>query len=125
MNRPRPIEVETAAVTQRAAGMQAAVLNASGYVTARRRATVSSKITGKVVEVNVEEGMAIREGQVLARLDDSQFRASLALAEAQAEAARRNVRESEVRLAEARLALDACPITEAALFLRDEMPCAT
>jgi HlyD family secretion protein len=105
-NRPRPAEVETAAVTQRAAGTQAAVLNASGYVTARRRATVSSKITGKVLEVNVEEGMAIREGQVLARLDDSQYRASLALAEAQAEAARRNVRESEVRLDESRLALD-------------------
>jgi RND family efflux transporter MFP subunit len=105
-SRPRPLEVETAAVTQRAAGVQAAVLNASGYVTARRRATVSSKITGKVVEVNVEEGMAIREGQVLARLDDAQFRAALALAEAQAEAARRNVRESEVRLAEARLALE-------------------
>ena len=105
-NRPRPVEVETVAVTQRAAGVQASVLNASGYVTARRRATVSSKITGKVTEVNVEEGMAIREGQVLARLDDSQFRASLNLAEAQAEAARRNVRESEVRLAEARLALD-------------------
>jgi len=50
--------------------------------------------------------MAIREGQVLARLDDSQFRAALALAEAQADAARRNVRESEVRLAEARLALE-------------------
>ena len=77
------------------------MLNASGYVTARRRATVSSKITGKVVEVNVEEGMAIKEGQVLARLDDAQFRASLALAMAQAEAARRNVRESEVRLVEA------------------------
>jgi RND family efflux transporter MFP subunit len=106
VNRPRPLEVETAAVTQRAAGVQASVLNASGYVTARRRATVSSKITGKVIEVNVEEGMAIREGQVLARLDDSQFRAALALAEAQAEAARRNVRESEVRLVEARLALD-------------------
>jgi hypothetical protein len=59
--------VETVAVGQRAAGVQASVLNASGYVTARRRAIVSSKITGKVVEVNVEEGMAIREGQVLAR----------------------------------------------------------
>lgn len=106
VNRPRPVEVETAVVTQRAAGVQASVLNASGYVTARRRATVSSKITGKVTEVNVEEGMAIREGQVLARLDDSQFRAALALAEAQAEAARRNVRESEVRLAEARLTLE-------------------
>jgi len=104
-SRPRPVEVETAAVAQRAAGAQASVLNASGYVTARRRATVSSKITGKVMEINVEEGMAIREGQVLARLDDSQFKAALALAEAQAESARRSVRESEVRLAEARLVL--------------------
>jgi RND family efflux transporter MFP subunit len=104
--RPRPVEVETAAVTQRGAGVQASVLNASGYVTARRRATVSSKITGKVVAVNVEEGMAVKEGQILARLDDVQFRAALALAESQAEAARRSVRESEVRLQEARLALD-------------------
>ena len=103
--RERPIEVEVATVSERAAGTQAVVLNASGYVTARRRATVSSKITGKVVEVNVEEGMAVKEGQVLARLDDATFRASLSLAEAQAEAARRNVRESEVRLAEAKLAL--------------------
>ena len=68
--RERPVEVEAATVTVRAAGTQAAVLNATGYVTARRRATVSSKITGKVVEVNVEEGMAVKEGQILARLDD-------------------------------------------------------
>lgn len=105
-NRPRPVEVETAAVVQRAAGVQASVLNATGYVTARRRATVSSKITGKVLQVSVEEGMRVSAGQVLARLDDAQFRASLALAEAQAEAARRNVRESEVRLAESRLSLE-------------------
>jgi RND family efflux transporter MFP subunit len=103
--RDRPIAVETATVTQRAAGAQASVLNASGYVTARRRATVSSKITGKVVEVNVEEGMAVREGQVLARLDDATAKAALALAEAQAEAARGAVRESTVRLAEARVTL--------------------
>ncbi len=105
MNRERPIEVEVATVSERAAGTQASVLNASGYVTARRRATVSSKVTGKVVEVNVEEGMAVREGQVLARLDDSTVRAGLALAQAQAEAARGNMRESEVRLAEARVTL--------------------
>ncbi len=104
-NRPRPIQVQVAAVTARAAGTQASVLNASGYVTARRRATVSSKVTGKVVEVNVEEGMAVREGQVLARLDDTTARAQLALAEAQAEAARRAVAENEVRLAEAKLTL--------------------
>jgi RND family efflux transporter MFP subunit len=101
--RERPIQVETVAVLERAAGTQAAVLNASGYVTARRRATVASKITGKLVEVNVEEGMAVREGQVLARLDDATLRATLALAEAQAEAARRGVRENEVRLNEAKL----------------------
>jgi RND family efflux transporter MFP subunit len=103
--RERPVEVETAAVSERAAGTQAAVLNASGYVVARRRATVSSKITGKVVEVNVEEGMAVREGQVLARLDDATFKAGLGLAQAQAEAARRAVKENEVRLAEAKLSL--------------------
>jgi RND family efflux transporter MFP subunit len=103
--RERPVEVEVATVSERAAGTQAVVLNASGYVTARRRATVSSKITGKVIEVNVEEGMAVREGQVLARLDDATSRATLALAEAQAEAARRAARENEVRLAEAKLTL--------------------
>jgi HlyD family secretion protein len=100
-----PVEVEVATVSQRAAGQQASVLNASGYVTARRRATVSSKVTGKVVEVNVEEGMAVREGQVLARLDDSTVRAGLELARAQLEASRRAVPESEVRLDEARLVL--------------------
>jgi len=105
ITRERPIEVEVAMVSERAAGTQATVLNASGYVTARRRATVSSKVTGKLIEVNVEEGMAVRQGQVLARLDDSTARAALALVEAQAEAARGNMRESEVRLAEARVTL--------------------
>jgi len=104
--RERPIQVETATVTQRQAGTQASVLNATGYVTARRRATVSSKITGKVILVNVEEGMAVREGQILARLDDTTQRAAVALAEAQAEAARRNVTESEVRLTEAKINLE-------------------
>jgi RND family efflux transporter MFP subunit len=102
--RERPLEVQVATVAVRAAGIQAAVLNASGYVTARRRATVSSKITGKVVEVDVEEGKNVVQGQVLARLDDSTPKAALALAEAQAEAARRGLRENEVRLDQARLA---------------------
>jgi RND family efflux transporter MFP subunit len=99
--RERPIEVEVATVTVRAVGAQASVLNASGYVTARRRATVSSKVTGRIVDVNVEEGMAVREGQVLARLDDASVRATMALVKAQLEAARRAIPESEVRLAEA------------------------
>jgi RND family efflux transporter MFP subunit len=104
-NRPRPVEVEVASVTERAAGAQASVLNASGYVTARRRATVSSKVTGKVIEVNVEEGMAVREGQVLARLDDSTLQAALRLYRAQLEAAKQQIPESEVRLQQARIQL--------------------
>lgn len=102
LTRERPVEVEVATVSERAAGTQASVLNASGYVTARRRATVSSKVTGKVIEVNVEEGMAVREGQVLARLDDSTLQAALKLYRAQLEAAKRQIPESEVRLEQAR-----------------------
>ncbi|MDH4063583.1 MAG: efflux RND transporter periplasmic adaptor subunit [Acidobacteriota bacterium] len=106
VTRERPLEVEVATVSTRAAGTQASVLNASGYVTARRRATVSSKVTGKVVEVNVEEGMAVREGQVLARLDDATVRATLELTRAQLDAARRAVPEVEVRLAESERTLE-------------------
>ena len=105
LNRERPVEVEVAAVTERAAGTQASVLNASGYVTARRRATVSSKVTGKVTEINVEEGMEVRQGQVLARLDDSTLQAALRLYRAQLEAAKRQLPESEVRLEQARVML--------------------
>jgi RND family efflux transporter MFP subunit len=78
-----------------------AVLNASGYVTARRRATVSSKVTGKVVDIFVEEGKAVKKGQVLARLDDSQMRAGLNVARAQLTAARSAAAEDEARLREA------------------------
>jgi HlyD family secretion protein len=103
--RPRAIEVETALVQEAAGGGggPAAVLNASGYVTARRQATVSSKVTGKVEEVLVEEGMKVEAGQVLARLDDSQARLGLALTEAQLDASRKAVAETEALLREARL----------------------
>ena len=105
MNRERPVEIEVAGVTERAAGTQASVLTGKGYVTARRRATVSSKVTGKVIEVNVEEGMAVRQGQVLARLDDSTLQAALGLYRAQLEASKRQIPESQVRLEQARVQL--------------------
>ena len=82
-----------------------AVLNASGYVTARRRATVSSKVTGKVIDVLVEEGHAVKAGQVLAHLDDTQARAALAYAEAQLAAARKSAAEDEAKLQQAELTL--------------------
>ncbi|MEW6643396.1 MAG: efflux RND transporter periplasmic adaptor subunit [Pseudomonadota bacterium] len=61
-------------------------LAASGYVVARRRATVAAEITGKVIEVLVEEGMVVEAGQVTARLDSVLAEKDLALAQSRAEA---------------------------------------
>ncbi len=95
--------VRVAPVERTAAGAagSATVLDASGYVTARLQATVSSKITGKIVEVRVEEGMEVEQGQLLARLDDSTPRREVALAEAELAAARRALAETEVLAADA------------------------
>lgn len=65
------------------------ILDASGYVVARRRATVSSKVTGKVMKVFIEEGMYVEEGQLLAQLDDSTMRADLNYSRSQLNEARR------------------------------------
>jgi RND family efflux transporter MFP subunit len=96
------IEVRTAVAREVQGGPSGTVLNASGYVTARRYATVSSEITGKVTEVLIEEGMQVETGQVLARLDDSNIRASHDLAVAQLEAARISRRETRALQKEAR-----------------------
>ncbi len=101
---PAAIEVQTATVEQPAGAADAGtVLNASGYVTARRRATVSSKVTGRVVQVRVEEGMEVRQGQVLARLDPTTAERVLALSEAELAASRRALAEYQVRLDQATL----------------------
>lgn len=100
--RPKPLPVRT--VVARAgtgSGGERTVLNASGYVTARRAATVSSKVTGKVTEVLIEEGLRVKEGQVLARLDDTNVKASFRLAEAQWASASNALAETRVRLKEA------------------------
>jgi len=97
----RPPDVAVAAVQPPAAAGETAVLSASGYVVARRLATVSSKVTGRITEVQFEEGMRVASEQVLARLDDSTVRAAYEVATRQLAAARTAVREVEVRLAEA------------------------
>ena len=100
--RAKPALVKTRVVREMAsAAGNKTVLNASGYVVARRAATVSSKVTGKVVEVLIEEGMKVEQGQVLARLDSSNVSASLKLAEAQVEAARAALAETQARVDEA------------------------
>ena len=97
-NRPRTAEVRTIVVQETAGGGQKTLLNASGYVTARRQATVSSKVTGKVIEVLVEEGLKVETGQVLARIDSSNVEKSLHLSEAQLESARKSLDETKVNL---------------------------
>ncbi len=102
----RAVELETATVVEAPAGAaHASVLDASGYVVARRQATVASKITGRLVEVAIEEGMSVEDGQILARLDDSNARHALNLAEAQVAAAESTLNEIQVRLREAELEL--------------------
>ena len=100
-NRPKPIAVSTLVVQEAAAGRDKTLLNASGYVTARREATVSSKVTGKVMEVLVEEGMQVELGQVLARIDSSNVEKNLRLADAQLELARAGLGETRANLEQA------------------------
>jgi RND family efflux transporter MFP subunit len=76
------------------------VLDATGYVTARREATVSAQITGTMIEVLIEEGDHVKQGQVLARLDDTQQRAALAQAEAQLQSARALLVQFQSQLAQ-------------------------
>ena len=93
-------------VADAGAASAGSILDASGYIVARRQATVASKITGKMVELDIEEGDRVQEGQVIARLDDSNVRAALAAAHAQLDFAKAGLAETEVNLANARRDFD-------------------
>lgn len=98
-----PIQVAVARqVGGSSASRGASTLDASGYIVARRQATVSSKITGKVVQVLIEEGQRVEKDEVIARLDDSNYRTSFDQAKAQLAQAQANVHAAEVALANAR-----------------------
>jgi len=99
------VKVASATVKPGGPNAPSAVLNASGYVVARRRATVSSKVTGKVMDVLIEEGHPVKAGQVVAHLDDTQARAALALAQAQLAASKKSMAEDEAKLAQAVITL--------------------
>jgi RND family efflux transporter MFP subunit len=100
-SRPAVPEVEVATVTAGGDVGPATALNASGYVTPRRRATVAAKITGQVRDVFAEEGMEVETGQVLATLDDAEAQRQLAAAVADLKVARASVHDLEVNLANA------------------------
>jgi RND family efflux transporter MFP subunit len=117
VSRKPAVQIRTAAISARRDGAvpsgaapnhasldTTSLLDASGYVVARRRATVAAKITGKVIEVSLQEGQRVEAGQIIARLDDSNARAALAQSEAQ-------VKQAEAVLASSQTAYeDALPI---------------
>ena len=86
-------EVETAMVVRQAPSAGNVVLTAGGYIIPRRRVEVSSKISGRVEELLVDKGYSVKAGQVLARLDDREFRAQLAQARANKLAAEARLNE--------------------------------
>ena len=95
----RPTPVDTTVARSAAEAGPPTLLDASGFVTARRIATVSSKVTGRVAEVLIEEGMKVEEGQLLARLDATDASAQLELASAQQASSESQLAEARTQLA--------------------------
>jgi len=102
--RNRKVEVEVAAASRPVNG-PAGVLNASGYVTPRRRATIAAKITGRVTGVFFDEGTRVTEGQLLATLDDSDARRALDSAKADRDSSQAAIADYEVQLKNAEIEL--------------------
>ena len=103
LNRDSGIEVRTADTVAIGSGgtASASVLDATGYVVARRMATVSAKITGKVREVLIEEGQRVEAGDVMARLDPVDADAQRNLSASQLEAAQSQIVGTQAQLKEA------------------------
>jgi HlyD family secretion protein len=100
---PGAVAVHTAmARPMPSSGVSASVLDATGYVTARRAATVSAQITGTLTDVLIEEGDHVKDGQVIARLDETAQRAALAQAEAQLHAAQATIVQTQAQLEQAK-----------------------
>src|ERR1700680_414358 len=103
--RGRTPEVDVVVAQKPPAGGREALLNASGYVTPRRRATIAAKITGLVTGVFFDEGTHVREGQLLAKLDDSDARRALDSAKGDRDSTEATVHDYEVQLRNARITL--------------------
>jgi len=96
--RGRKPEVEVTTARSAGGSEQVTALNASGYVTPRRRATVAAKITGRVTGVFFDEGNNVKEGQLLATLDDSDAQKTLAAARADKESSAAAIADLQVQL---------------------------
>jgi RND family efflux transporter MFP subunit len=97
--------VDVAAAVKADPGGRQTLLNASGYVTPRRRATIAAKITGRVTGVFFDEGTRVAEGQLLATLDDSDVKRALESAKADRNSAQAAIADFEVQLKNAQIEL--------------------
>lgn len=95
--------VEVATAQKAGPGGPTALLNASGYVTPRRRATIAAKITGRVIGVYFDEGVHVKEGQILAKLDDSDVKRALDSAVADRNSTQAQIADYQVQLKNAEL----------------------
>ena len=102
-NQKPVVEITTAAKVEAGGGQS--LLNASGYVTPRRRATIAAKITGRVTGVLFDEGTHVRQGQLLATLDDSDAKRALESAKADRESAQAAIADFVVQLKNAKVQL--------------------
>jgi RND family efflux transporter MFP subunit len=96
-----PVHIATAQALAGGAAGAGSILDASGYVVPRRQATVASKITAKMVELDIEEGDHVKAGQIIAKLDDTNIRAALNQASAQLDFAKASLAETQVNLVNA------------------------
>ncbi len=96
--RNQKAQVEVAAVSAPDSSGRQTALNASGYITPRRRATIAAKITGRVIDVFFDEGTRVSQNQLLAKLDDSDVRRNLDSAIADRDASQAAIADFEVQL---------------------------
>lgn len=96
------INVEVVTVTNSYPYQSIAVLNASGYVVADRKSAVSSKITGRLIKLYVEEGIKVKKGQIIAELESEDVKAQYEHALSNLELARENINFATAELDEAR-----------------------
>ncbi|HMK57139.1 MAG TPA: efflux RND transporter periplasmic adaptor subunit [Dissulfurispiraceae bacterium] len=98
------IKVQEATVSLVYPSQTFTLLNASGYVVAQRKAALASKVTGRIIQLNVEEGSKVRKGDIIARLENNDVTAARDQAAANVRVSRANLESAQATFRDASLA---------------------
>lgn len=101
-----PIKVQTSIVNLYRLSQSLTILNASGYVVPQRKSAISSKVTGRLIWIGVQEGSRVKKGQIIARLESKDLEAAKKQAEANVKVAQHNLEISKIELKEASILLE-------------------